>query len=340
MNAHHSIHPIHSIHEEPLYRLAPHSPWRELVRHRWSGRRDRALVLRDQMGTHYLCGAGRSEPRDLKALPDTDGYGGLERPDPKPRLFHRYQSAYHVDLGERSGTRNVALPTAAGTESLEIHYLWWVGDPVRVVRSGCAFGTQSVRADIDRRLRGLDQDRASQGRPLRIWEVTEELDGRLELEGPGLVYRVTDVRGLEAETELRLGPSGESGPPYSWTANRREDYTFCLRALRDGPASLAAMWLVRHPEQVSQVLDWSVSHGELLRGEPNWEDQVAGMLAALTQPEREELSRLLRDRLVALGRRVPGAKGATSGPNGRAPHSGRVPRAETAEDSGVPWATH
>ncbi|MBW1604382.1 hypothetical protein JJV70_20205 [Streptomyces sp. JJ66] len=42
-----------------LYRDATHAPWREILRQRWSGRRDRALVLRDAHGDHVLLGAGR-----------------------------------------------------------------------------------------------------------------------------------------------------------------------------------------------------------------------------------------------------------------------------------------
>jgi hypothetical protein len=43
----------------PVYTLAPHAPWREILRQRLSGRRDRALVLRDREGAHHVLGTRR-----------------------------------------------------------------------------------------------------------------------------------------------------------------------------------------------------------------------------------------------------------------------------------------
>ncbi|MFI8454728.1 hypothetical protein [Kitasatospora sp. NPDC085464] len=40
--------------DRPVYTQATRAPWQEILWHRWSGRRDRALVLRDRSGTLVL----------------------------------------------------------------------------------------------------------------------------------------------------------------------------------------------------------------------------------------------------------------------------------------------
>ncbi|MFE1177394.1 hypothetical protein [Streptomyces sp. NPDC058773] len=288
---------------QPVYTLAAQAPWREILRHRWSGRLDRALVLRDRIGGYHVLGSRKryAAPYGETAAPEAVAHASAA-----PRLFGGYDSAFHVQLHEQSGTRSVALPTVYGTESVDVRVLWWVHDPVEVVRSRTAHGWDAVRKDLDRRLRHLEDAHAAEGQTVGAPEIMHELAAPQELDGFGLTYRVTDICGQESEGELRLGQPGGAGLPYSWTANRREEFQFCEQAVRNGPVSLAALWLLRHPDQVSQVLDWSVNHRSLLKEETNWQDEVAGLLGQLTEQERKELSGLLRDRLAGLGRRVPG----------------------------------
>ncbi|WP_042507572.1 MULTISPECIES: hypothetical protein [Streptomycetaceae] len=285
--------------DHPLYARAARAPWREILRQRWSGRRDRALVLQDRDGGFHLVG-----PRNRSATPPGH-YGAPMGPAAPRKTLRGYDGAFLVQLDERSGTRNVALPTAQGTDSVELRVLWWVYEPVQTVRTRTTHGWAPVRKDLDQRVRRLVDEYAAGGHRLGTPGMAQHLAAPQMLPDRGLAYRVSDISARESDDELRPGQAGEVDLPYSWNADRREEYEFCVRAVRSGPASLAALWLLRHPDQVSQVLGWVVDHRTLIRGETNWQDEMAALLATLTSQERQELSELLRDRLANLGRRVP-----------------------------------
>jgi len=291
---------------EPVYAGATHAPWREILRQRWSGRLDRVLVLKTRDGDYCALPSRhrRSSRRGSSEMPYEPGSVASEAAT-APKALGRYDSAFLVQLDDRSGTQGVALPTPYGSESVDVQVLWWVHDPVQVVRTRTKNGWESVRKDLRRRLRLLEDQCVSAGHSFGAPEMMRHLSSPQELPDRGLVYQVTDVRSKEAEGELRLGQAADAAVPYSWSANRREEYDFCMQAVSNGPVSLAALWLHRHPDQVSQVLDWAVSHANLLRGETTWQDGMAGLLGSLSGQEQLELSELLRDRLIALGRRVP-----------------------------------
>ncbi|MCQ9133088.1 hypothetical protein [Streptomyces hilarionis] len=271
---------------------APHSPWREILRQRWSGRRDRTLVLVAANGVHHVLGSGERD-------------GTIVRDEPAPSLFARYDGAFLVDLAERSATHAVTLATAYGDEPVDVCLLWWVHDPAQVVRTRPTDGWDTVRRDLNRRLRRLEESCEADGQGLSASVMMQHLAASFPLDEAGLTYRVTDVRARDEEGEVRLGRASAAEAPFAWTADRREEYRFCLEAVRNGPVSLAALWLLRHPDQVNQVLDWSVQNQRLIRQETTWQDEMAGLLGKLSDEERRELSELLRDRLDALGRRVP-----------------------------------
>ncbi|MFF4586567.1 hypothetical protein [Streptomyces sp. NPDC001388] len=224
---------------------------------------------------------------------------------PAPSLFGGYESAFHVDLTEHRAVQGVALATPYGTEPVELRLLWWVHDPAQVVRVRTTDGWDAVRRDLKRRLHDLEEICEADGQGISASVMLQYLAASHVLEEAGLTYRVTDVHAQDTEGELRLGRAGTTEAPFAWTADRREEYQFCLQAVRNGPVSLAALWLLRHPDQVSQVLDWSVHNQSLIRQETTWQDEMAGLLGKLSDEERRELSELLRDRLHALGRRVP-----------------------------------
>ncbi|MGX4735684.1 hypothetical protein ACI1MP_35505 [Kitasatospora griseola] len=295
--------------DPPLYVRAPQAVWWEVLRHRWSAPRNRALVLRDRSGGYHRAGAEQ-------------GTWGPEGPIlnrfPAARLRLRdYDQAFHVGLDQRGGTRTVALPTGRGTASTDVRVLWWVDDAAQVVRSGTLHGWHPVRTELERCLAMIGNEYAAVGKRITADVLLRYLGAPRRLPDHGLVYRVADVLTHENAEELRLGEPVEGGAPYPWT-DTREEYEFCKQAVQEGPVSLAALWLVRHPEQVSQVLDWAVAHAELIRGETTWQDELAGLLGKLTKQEQAELSLLLRDRLSALGRRVPGPT-PPSGPQAAAP---------------------
>ncbi|MFK4138716.1 hypothetical protein ACI2LZ_09340 [Streptomyces filamentosus] len=284
---------------EDLFHRLERPPWREILGHRWSASKEWSLVLRDEEGEYFLLGR-RGDPDGTEAhLPLLEAAG-------PPRLAGRYTDAFRVDATEHVDTRAVGLPTVYGTESVDLWISWWVHDPVRVVRAKNRYGWHTVRAHLTSVLRHLADAQEATGNGLGAPEIMGRLGLPQRLEEHGLSYRVFDVRLRESGEELRLSQEGE-GVRYSWTTSRRGEYEFCLQALHAGPVSLAALWLLRHPGEVRQVLDWAVDHQDLLTPpRSDWQEELAVLLGTLPEQERQELSRLLRDRIGALGRRVPG----------------------------------
>ncbi|WP_224281079.1 hypothetical protein [Streptomyces sp. LS1784] len=291
--------------DPPVYTQATRAPWREILWHRWSGRRDRALVLRDRAGMYHRLGESRTRPADVGEQGGSAARLGL-------RGFDR---AYLVELDERPGVRAVRLPTPYGTESVEVHVLWWVQDAAQAVRTRTSRGWLPVRKDLEGRLRQLNDQFAAAQTRLGPDELVQYLAAPYALPHFGLGYRVTDVFAREHGNELRLGEPDAMDVPFDWTAKSQEEYAFCRRAVQDGPLALAGLWLARKPDEVRDVLDWVVIHADLLRGETTWQDQMAGMLGKLTTQEQEEISKVLRDRLVSLGRQVPGPAPQAPGPD-------------------------
>ncbi|NJP66572.1 hypothetical protein [Streptomyces spiramenti] len=288
-----------------LYSIAARAPWRERLAQRWSGRRDRALVLRDRDGEYHL--AGRRN-RVLSATTKLSMDLGIADDDHEqsPPGRRRYDSAFHVRLDERTGSVPISLPGPYEREPHDVHVRWWVHDPVEVLRARTSEGWPLVRRDVSRLVSQIFERHRSVGRRVTPAEMLAELAEPRHLPGTGLLHHAVDVRERDEEREVRLGAADDPGPPESWADIDKEAYAFCVRAVQDGPVSLAALWLVRHPDQVSDVLNWSVGHADLLRGETTWQDEMAGLLGTLSIEEREELSELVRDRLTALGRKVPG----------------------------------
>ncbi|MFB8139417.1 hypothetical protein [Streptomyces parvus] len=285
---------------ERLYHRAARPPWREILSHRWSGTRDWSLVLRDADGDYFLLGAP-GEPEDAGAyVPPPDEAAA-------PGLGGDYVEVFRVDVTEHEDTQAVGLPTVYGRESVDLWVAWWVRDPVRVVRTRTLHGWHMVRTHLTSSLHHLAEAQAAAGSGLGAPEIMQYLGAPQHLEETGLSYRVLDVRLRDTGEELRLGQDEGDGVRYSWTTSRRGEYEFCLQALRAGPASLAALWLLRHPDQVRQVLDWAVDHETLLTpARTDWQEELATLLGTLTDQERKEISYLLRDRISALGRPVPG----------------------------------
>ncbi|MGQ4516743.1 hypothetical protein [Streptomyces sp. DW26H14] len=285
---------------ELLYFRVAGPPWRRILRQRWSTARDWSLVLRDEAGEYRLLGRG-GDPGD------TGAYGPLPVEASPPRLGGRYTDVFRVDTAEHVDTRAVGLPTVYGTESVDLWVAWWVHDPVRVVRTGTAHGWHVVRTGLTGALHHLAEAQAVAGNGLGAPEIMQYLGVPQRLDETGLSYRVFDVRLRESGEELLIGQEESDGVRYSWTTSRRGEYEFCLQALQAGPVSLAALWLLRHPDQVREVLDWSVDHQSLLNPpRSDWQEELAVLLGTLTDQERKEISYILRDRISALGRPAPG----------------------------------
>ncbi|MBO8197764.1 hypothetical protein JW613_05535 [Streptomyces smyrnaeus] len=287
-----------------LFTQSPRAPWREILRYRWSAQHDRALVLEDVEGTYQVlwAGAPRQERGPNTGIP-TDA---VEAGPGSSRLRHAYQAAFHVDIAYHRNDRALRIPHQYGPpEPVSLRVSWWVHDPAQVVGTQTTHGWNAVRRDLDLRLRDLEKTYAVDSQAVKADELTHHLGAVRRMDHCGISYEVTGTSSREADDELLLSGPDAGSFPYTWTATRREEYDFCLQAVRNGPVSLAALWLLRQPDQVRAVLDWSVSNRNLIREEVGWEDQVVGLLSCLSVEERQELSELLRDRLLALGRRVP-----------------------------------
>ncbi|MEU3601819.1 hypothetical protein ABZ714_24325 [Streptomyces sp. NPDC006798] len=281
-----------------LYSRTSRAPWREILGYRWSARSESSLVLRDVTGRYFVLGR-RGDPVDSgEATPVMDDAMA-------PSLRGGYADAFHVDVTEHMDSRAVGIPTVYGTESVDLWVSWWVHDPVQVVRSRTLYGWHQVRTRLGSALRQLADAQTAAESGIGSPEIMRNLGGTQRMAELGLSYRVFDIRPRESGEELYLGQPENEWVRQSWT--RTGEYDFCLQALRAGPVSLAALWLLRHPDQVQQVLDWSVSHQELLgRAQTDWQEELARLLGTLSEQERKEISGILRDRIAALGRQVPG----------------------------------
>ncbi|KOT60075.1 MULTISPECIES: hypothetical protein [Streptomyces] len=285
---------------ERLYFRSARPPWREILSHRGATARDWSLVLRDAAGEYFFLGR-RGDPDD------TGAYMPVPDEAAAPGLRGDYTDVFRVDTTEHVDTRAIGLPTVYGTESVDLWVSWWVHDPVRVVRTRTLHGWHAVRTNLTSALHHLVEAQTVAGGGLGAPEIMQHLGMPQRLEEMGLSYRVFDVRLRETGEELVLGHEEGEGVRYSWTTSRRGEYEFCLQALRAGPVSLAALWLLRHPDQVRQVLDWAVDHQDLLSPpRTDWQEELAVLLGTLTDQERKEISYLLRDRIAALSRPVPG----------------------------------
>ncbi|MGK5530938.1 hypothetical protein [Streptomyces sp. URMC 129] len=276
--------------DRPISTRAPRAPWLEILRQRWFGASDRALVLEHRDGAFRVL-----RPRTIAEAVASG----------RPRPRGRCEAAFHVRVGERSGELPFALPTEHGTVAMEACVLWWVHDPVQVVRTRTADGWAAVCRSLEGRLLQLDRAHTAEGRRLDATEVMSHLSGPQRLSDSGLSYRVTEVRSAPEKAELRLGPAPAAWLPSSWPTSRRADYEFCLQTVRSGPVSLAALWLLGHPYEIRHVLDWAVSHYDLIRDATRWEDTTARLLGNLPDEEKQELCRVLYDWMHGLGRYVP-----------------------------------
>ncbi|MGP4114271.1 hypothetical protein ACTWP5_25600 [Streptomyces sp. 4N509B] len=294
--------PVEPENRTPLFREAPQAAWREILRQRWSRRSDEALVLLDRTGLHQVMWPRRyssAQPAGAGRAREAEGHAD-------PVLLGGYTAAYRVRLAESRAARPVRLtPTYGPPESVSVHVHWWVHDPALVVRAQVEHGWAVVSQSLAHRLQELESELAAAARPMDAAEVLRHMSRPKHLSDCGLTYRVADVRTREPDGELLLAPSGGRGFPSAWTPSRRQEYDFCLYAIRNGPVSLVALWLLSQPEQVREVLEWTVSNQALIREETTWQDEIAGLLGALSEEERRELSKLLRDRLLRIGRGTP-----------------------------------
>ena len=297
---------------EPLVEQLTSSPlWCLLaLRRKRTARTDRALVLL------------HPDDEDRVEYPDRR----MSRAYPRPTLLHAWQTtigdARWVSLTERQC--QVEAPTrgrgsdvrAAPTPSSVQTVAWWVIDPVIIARESPREEEMAWRIAADAAARGA-------------WPGHPETPSAAFAAGPPDPYRAAwamEQFGI-AYRFLPRSP-GHTNPPGSpvlpavWGAEHHEAYRFYRDVVVGGPHGLAALWLLYHPEQAKDVLEWTVAHRNVLDAPDSWERSLASVLQDLGGEHRGfigvKLAEVLSDAGVPYGeetlKRVRDARGA--GKNG------------------------
>ncbi|MFE9792288.1 hypothetical protein ACFYRL_11145 [Streptomyces goshikiensis] len=282
----------------PLFTLVRSSPARQLLRHRFGPSSDRALV--------FLSG----QESDSLEPPRGGDIWGYPRPSIGAAFRREFDSVGWVSLAERRTV--VEVPRrgpATSTPSLARYEVAWnVSNPVVAARSGLTEDT--ARGLIDQDIRGSAglpgaSDPFRQPPTLYGTAQVAPPGQPRRIDGMGLTYWFLDPPAglLPAST----GPAELLLPPGFGEAHR-EAYRFYREVVAGGPVGLAALWLLHHPDQAREVLDWTVAHGDLLTERDGWERTLAATLQGLTKEDRGfvgvSLARLLGEVGVPQGDEV------------------------------------
>ncbi len=277
--------------------VTPSPVWR-LLRFRLGSQVERAMVFLSEHGDDRL-----EPPR-----------GGDFRGHPRPTLREvrggRFLTALWVSLEERrcwvEVTARMSAPSSRPVSRYEI--AWKVGNPVVAARRRVT--EESVRHMIAQHI-GAHATLPGALDPLKQppphhGTVQVEPPGRAQaIEEAGIVYWF-----LDPPAGFLTGPGTETGPtlPPVFGEAHREAYRFYREVVMGGPADLAAFWLLQHPEQAREVLDWTVTHRDLLTDRDGWERTLAATLQGLTEEDRSfvgvNLARVLSDIGVPQGEEI------------------------------------
>ncbi|MFF1510683.1 hypothetical protein [Streptomyces sp. NPDC058326] len=247
------------------------SPLRSLLRLRLGTRVDRALV--------FL--AAGEEPR--VARPKRDKTCPYRAPRMTSVGRRGFDQAYWVSLVERDAVVDLQdrrSDTWAG-DSTRASVTWRVADPVVVTRERLSAREVPpwIAHDAARRnLRaGMDH-------------------GEFEIPEVGISYRLG--RSVPAAVPQL---SQTAGMPFVWGDERREAYRFYREAVAQGPYSLAGLWLLHHPDQAREVLDWTVQNRSVLSDQAEWERSLVALLQGLTTEDRGFIGIKMAELLSGMG---------------------------------------
>ncbi|MEV0598436.1 hypothetical protein AB0I82_03885 [Streptomyces sp. NPDC050315] len=265
------------------------SPMRSLLRHRFSSRVDRALVFLSSEGEDRVV-----HPRGTSACP--------YRP-PSLTMVRRkaFGQVCWVSLVEHDAAVDAFDRTPDGwlQPSARRTVTWWVSDPVAAARKRLL--EQEVPSWIARDLAGRDgASRISGGDPAQADDAAARpgsvRDMECQVPEVGIAYRVH----LPAASPL---PDSSTRPavPSDWGDEQRAAYRFYREVVAQGPCSLAALWLLRHPDQAREVLDWTVQNQTLLTDKAEWEHSLVGLLQGLSAADRGFVGIKLAELLSGLG---------------------------------------
>ncbi|MEV5239629.1 hypothetical protein AB0K89_11030 [Streptomyces cinnamoneus] len=257
-------------------------PFRQLLRFRMSRRPDTALVLID---------------RDQHAVWEPETRVSLTR-----AAFGRYAEAHLVDTTRRNGVWQLMLDDRQA--ALEV--TWWAADPRLVVLNRHLLNDPwaAVSAHLDGLLDSLAARCRVAGRELTAQDVLGQLTQPQHLPHLGLSCCVeTTPPELDA-------PGPAAALPQLWSPQRREEYEFYLQAVRTGPEALVALWLLHHPDEVRDVLEWVVDHPREIKGVAD-DGSGRALFDSLPGEMKEQLARADAEYLAgpppyaAMNREVP-----------------------------------
>ncbi|MFF3847009.1 hypothetical protein [Streptomyces sp. NPDC002328] len=285
----------------PLITRVESSPTWRLLRSRLGSRHDLALVFQAANGEDRL------EP------PRGGDVWGYPRPALRDVRRGLFTAVLSVSLAERScwievPARRPAPSSAGGGPPHRYGVAFRITNPVVAARAGLtAHAAEQLiarhigdRASVPGALDPLRQPPPRYGTAQVLPPGQEQA-----IDGAGLAYWFLDPpAGLLAAAAADAGPSL---PPVFGEAHR-EAYRFYREVVAGGPADLAAFWLLQHPDQAREVLDWTVAHRDLLTDRDGWERALAATLQGLTREDRgyvgANLAHLLSDIGVPQGEEV------------------------------------
>ncbi|MFC5953577.1 hypothetical protein ACFP51_03435 [Streptomyces pratens] len=250
------------------------SPMRALLGHRFSSRVDRALVFLSPEGEHRVAhphgaGACHHRPPGLamvrrKAFDHVLWVSLLEYDTPV-HLPDRTTDGRIQPLASRTAAWRVTDPVAAARNRLRPQDVssWIAHDLIQ-------HGRLAVNPEYTR-----EPALGGTVRPDSVWGPEHEV---LEM---GIAYRIRSVV---------VPPAADSSTapvmPAAWGEEQHSAYRFYREAVAQGPHSLAALWLLRHPNQAPEVLDWTIRNQSLLNDRTSWESSLVALLQGLSDHDR------------------------------------------------------
>jgi hypothetical protein len=257
---------------DPLITPLTSSPLWQLLRLRLAPPAERALVFLSHGGA------------DAVVPPREGDYWGYPRPTARAVRQGEFYDVVWVSLARRQVP--VDIPLRSADSPARYRVAWKVRNPVEAARHGIT--EEQARRLVVEHI-GANAALPGAADPLRRPPVpfgTAEVEppGRPRvIEGVGLTYWF-----LDPPAGLLPTPGADAGPtlPAGFGEPHREAYRFYREVVAGGPVGLAALWLLHHPDQARDVLDWTVTHRDLLSHQDDWERALAATLQSLTPADR------------------------------------------------------
>ncbi|XCM31210.1 hypothetical protein ABXI76_19205 [Streptomyces parvus] len=257
----------------------------QLLRHHLAGSAERALV--------FLAHDG-----DDGMLPPRSGdFWGYPRPTAGAARRGDFYDIVWVSLSERR--MSVDIPRRPPKAPARYRVAWKISNPVLAARNQITEDRAQhlVTGHVNENavLPGAADPLRKPPPHLGTAEVAQPGHPQV-IEGFGLTYCF-----LDPPAALLPTPGTGAAPtlPTGFGEAHREAYSFYREVVAGGPVGLAALWLLHQPEQAREVLDWTVTHRDVLSDRNSWEHTLAHTLKALTPEDRGfvgvNLARVLSD---------------------------------------------